>query len=167
MLILRRTVTCTFLIALSFLITVSLAHNNPSVLIDSEVGGALPSRQLYLSDNHSAHSSILARAGAKKKMKLSGIEADALAYVWASQELTLPNGDVGMPYGHWDLYAKVTDGVSLNYQDCGYYSGFLSKGVRDYPEDDIVGDDLDDASAESDAYIYNQILQSASSDVSL
>ena len=165
MLILRLTVTCTFLIALSFLVTTSLAHNNPTVLIDSEVGGALPSRQLCVADNHPAHDSILARACVKKKMKISGIEVDASAYVWASQELTFSDGSVGRPYGHWELYAKVTDGISPNYQDCGYYAGSLSRGARDYPEDDIVGDDLDDASAESYADVYNQISQSATCDL--
>lgn len=167
MLIIRLTVRCTFLIALSFLVTTSLAHNSPTVLIDSEVGGEFPSRQLFLSDNHSAHKSILARAGARKKVTISGIEAYASAYVWASQELTFPDGNVGMPYGHWELYAKVTDGDSTDYEDCGDYSGSLSEGIVDEPEDDIVGDDLDDASAESRSNVYNQISQSASCNVSI
>ena len=69
MLILRLTVTCAFLIAFSFFITSSLAHN-PTVVLSSNTGGALPLQQLHLSDSYpSDHPSITARAGAKKKMK--------------------------------------------------------------------------------------------------
>ena len=70
MLILRLTVTCAFLIAFSFFITSSSAHN-PTVVIDSTVGGEFPSRQVALTDSSypSDHPSITARAGAKKKMK--------------------------------------------------------------------------------------------------
>ena len=62
MLIIRLTVTYIFLITLSFLVASSLAHNSPVVRIDSEVGGAFPSRQLCVTDNHSAHGSISASA---------------------------------------------------------------------------------------------------------
>jgi len=156
---------CTFLVALSFLMPTSLAHN-PTVIIDSEVGGAFPSRQLFLSDGHSAHDSISANAGARERLKISGIEAYASAYVSASQKLTFPDGSIGMPYGHWQIYAQVTDGASPD-EDCGDYSGYLSKGGTDYTDEDIVGDDLDDASAEGYADVYNQISQSASCSVSM
>ena len=51
MLILRLTVTCAFLIAFSFFITSSLAHN-PTVVLSSNTGGALPLQQLHLSDSY-------------------------------------------------------------------------------------------------------------------
>ena len=165
MLILRLTVTCAFLIAFSFFITSSSAHN-PTVVVDSTVGGEFPSRQVALNDRHSAHPSISARAGAKKTMKSSGVEASANGYVSATQTLVLPNGNVGTPYGHWQIYAKVTDGVSPD-EDCGDYSGYLSKGGADYTQYDIDTSSLSNVSASGSGNVYNQISQTASCSVSL
>lgn len=165
MLILRLTVACTFLIALSFLITSSLAHN-ATVVTDSTVGGASPSRELILSDGPSGHSSISASAGAVKRLKSTGIKAQASAYVGATQTLTFPDGSTGTPYGHWQVYAEVTGGIGRD-EDCGDYSGDLSKGAFDFIWDDYPSDNLGDVSAESYGNVYNQISQSATCDVSI
>ena len=165
MLTLRLTVTCAFLIGLAFFITSSSAHN-PTVVIDSTVGGEFPSRQVVLTDSHSAHPSITARASGKKKMKSSGVAARANGYVSATQTLVLPNGNIGMPYGYWRIYARVTDGVSPD-DDCGNYSGYLSEGGTDYTQYDIDTSSLSNVSASGSGNVYNQISQTASCSVSL
>ena len=170
MLIVRLTVTCTFLIALSFLVTSSLAHN-PAVIRDSEVGGQFPSRVVELSDedsedNPSEHDSISASAYARETLQSEGIDAFASAYVWATQNLTFPNGNIGVPYGHWEYYARVTGGLRVE-QDCGYYAGQTHQGAPDFTLNPYPGEDLDDANAEAYSNIYNQISQSATCDISI
>ena len=165
MLILRLTATCAFLIAFSFFITPSSAHNT-TVVIDSATGGEFPSRRVELTDRHPAHPSISARANARKKMTEDGIDSSATASVSATQSIVFPDGNVGTTYGYWEIYAEVTGGSGRD-ADCGNYSGSMSEGAGDWTEDDYPSDHLSDASAESGSNVSNQLSQSADCDISI
>ena len=165
MLTLRLIVTCTFLIVSSSLITPILAHNT-KVITDNAVGGAFPSRTLTLLDNHTQHGSIEAFAGSHKRMQANGVYAASNSQISSDAILTFPNGDEGSPYGHWQVHAEVTGGNGRD-EDCGFYSGVVNRGARDFTDPPVDTDSLSTVSAEGYGNIYNQISQSANCNASI
>lgn len=178
MLIRRLTVKCTFLIALTFFINYSLAHN-AIVLEDSSSTGQYAHRSKSLMDWHSGeHESIQASANGSKKIRWMidsyNIHAQSGARVKTKANLTLPDGSVVATRGAFEVYIDIDsdEGTGLSFDnDCGTYQGAISKSGLAFvfvDEDDIAGSlNISDVDIDAWAEVDNQIGQEAECQIAI
>jgi hypothetical protein len=178
MLIRRLTVKCTFLIALTFFINYSLAHN-AIVLEDSFSTGQYAHRSKSLMDWHSGeHESIQASAYGSKKIKWMidsyNIHAQSGARVNTKANLTLPDGSVVATRGAFEVWVYIDsdEGTGLpTDDDCGMYQGAIFKSGLAFmfvDEDDIEGSlNISDIDIDALAEVDNQIDEEAECNISI